>query len=78
MAIKTTRSKTGTKRVFKKETKATNGPLNRLGQKAFQNPSPPLRPGLRALRNPVKRKAAGKPQTGLRFNKSGRKAKVVT
>jgi hypothetical protein len=77
MPIRTKRAKTGMKRVFKKEAKATDGTLNRLGQKAFQSPSPPIRPGLRALRSPVNRKAARKPQAGLRFNKSGRKTKVV-
>jgi hypothetical protein len=76
MPIKTARAKAGTKRVFKKN-KAGDQALNRLGQKAFQNPSPPLRPGVRALRSPVKRMAARKTHAGLRVNKSGRKTKVV-
>ena len=76
MPIRTKRAKSGMKRVFKKEAKATDGPLNKLAQEAFQN-APSLRAGLRSLQNPTQRKAAPKATRGLRFNKSGRKTKVV-
>lgn len=76
MPIRTKRAKSGMKRVFKKEAKATEGPLNQLGQEVFHN-APELREGLRPLQTSLQGKKLPKPTRGLRFNKSGRRTKVV-
>lgn len=70
MPIRTRRAKSGMKRIFKQDAKATAGPLNRLGR-------PELRQGLRPLQTSLAGKKPSKPTRGLRFNKSGRRTRVV-
>jgi hypothetical protein len=77
MPIRTTRSKSGLKRIHKKRNKAVSGRRNMQARAVFGAPEETVTPGWRGLKEPLTPTTRKKPTGGARINKSGRRTKVL-